>query len=263
MRYYFQGPKVKSSPLPFTRSMDWADRWLSDAVRSCGRGDFFIAVEADMSRCEELRQELRVAGRKIGYPAFFARAAAMALARHPHLHMMRSGFRVFHPEHVDIALSVAGRTFISPLLVVRQAETKSLVQISEEIDANVRVVQEADDRMHALLRRWGWVIPFGVLRRLVLRLLLRQTWFRRAGAGTLQLTYLPDADFGVPYVFSTSVLLGVAGVRPRVVATKSGPAVRPTAVMSCSGDHAVWDGMCANLFLKTVREILESGSVAV
>jgi pyruvate/2-oxoglutarate dehydrogenase complex dihydrolipoamide acyltransferase (E2) component len=215
-----------------------------------------------MSRCEELRGELWKAGKKVGYPAFFARAAAMAFLRYPHLHVMRSGFRVFHPEHVDIALSVAGRTFISPLLVVRQAETKSLEQISEEIDGRTRVVREADDHMHAVLRRWGWVIPFGALRRWVLRLLFRQIWFRRGGAGTFQLTYLPDVDFGVPYVFSASVLLGVAGVRPRVIATESGPAVRPTAILSCSGDHAVWDGMCANLFLKTVREILESGSVA-
>jgi pyruvate/2-oxoglutarate dehydrogenase complex dihydrolipoamide acyltransferase (E2) component len=262
MRYYFQGPRVKSSSLPSRRSMDWADRWLSDGVQSCGRGDFFMSIEADMSRCEELRRELREAGKKIGYPAFFARAAAMALSRYPHLHVMRTGFRMYHPEHVDIALSVAGRTFVSPLLIVRQAETKSLEQISDEIDANSRVVREADDRMHAILRRWGWLVPFSVWRRAVLRLLFRQIWFRRGGAGTFQLTYLPDVDFGVPYAFSASGLLGVAGVRPRVIATASGPAVRPTAILSFSGDHAVWDGMCANLFLKTVRELLESGSVA-
>jgi pyruvate/2-oxoglutarate dehydrogenase complex dihydrolipoamide acyltransferase (E2) component len=261
MRYYFQGPRVKSASLPSGRSMDWADRWLSDGVRSCGGGDFFICVETDMSRCEDLRRELRGAGKKIGYPAFFVRAAAMALSRHPHLHVMRSGYRMFHPEHVDIALSVAGRTFIAPLLVVRQAETKSLEQISEEIDSNARLVREADDRLHAILRRWGWLIPFSPLRRGVLKLLFRQIWFRRGGAGTFQLTYLPDADFGVPYVFSASGLLGVAGVRPRVVATPSGPAVRPTTVLSFSGDHAVWDGMCANLFLKTVRELLETGRV--
>lgn len=52
-----------------------------------------------------LRCEFRNTGKRVGYPAFFVRAAAMALARHPHLHAMRSGFRLIHPEHVDIALS--------------------------------------------------------------------------------------------------------------------------------------------------------------
>src|SRR6185437_981879 len=110
MRHYFEGP-TESSTLPASRSMDLADRWLSDGIRSCGRSDFFVSVETDMSRCEELRREFRDAGKKIGYPAFFARAAAITLSRYPHLHAMRGGFRVFHPEHIDIALSVAGRTF--------------------------------------------------------------------------------------------------------------------------------------------------------
>jgi hypothetical protein len=173
MRYYFEGPTIESASAPPGHSMDWADRWLSDGIQSCGGGDFFVAVEADMSRCEELRRESREAGKKIGYPAFFVRAAAMALSRHPHLHMMRGGYRMFHPEHVDIALSISGRTFVAPLLIVRRAETKSLEQISDEIDSNAHLAREADDRLHAILRRWGWLIPFSVLRRGLLRLLFR------------------------------------------------------------------------------------------
>ena len=260
MAYYYKR-KIRKK-LPVTETMDFSERWMSDGIRACTRPGLLGSIDVDMTLVEQRMSEWKSQGHAVNYPALFVRCAAIVLAKEPQLHVMRLGYRRFYPEQMDIALSVAGQTFISPLLIIKEAQNKSIFSISEEITREAPHARERDQAMARLLRRWGWIVPCGWMRRLLLRFLFKSLRFRRSGSGTFQVTYVPDSDLCVPYVFSASALMGCGRIVPRVVAHPDGPAIRPMMTIICSADHATWDGLCANLFLKTVKKILESGEFA-
>ena len=94
---------------------------------------------------------------------------------------------------------------------------------------------------------WGWLVPFGFMRRAILRLLFSSAEFRRRGAGTFQVSTVP-ADWALTSTFSTAGVLMGGQVRSRVVAVDGQPAVRPVMTLTLSGDHGVWDGRAAVRF---------------
>ena len=104
-------------------------------------------------------------------------------------------------------------------------------------------------------------MPFGFLRRIILRRLYRTLWFRRAAVGTFQVSCLATVDRFVPLGFYSAAVLGVARVADRVVACEGAPAVRPMCAMSCAFDHKIWDGAAAAAFLGAVQQILERGEL--
>jgi hypothetical protein len=111
--------------------------------------------------------------------------------------------------------------------------------------------------MLRLLRRWGWMAPFGFLRRSVLRTLFTSAKFRRKGAGTFQVSTVP-VDWAFTSTFATAGVLFGGQVLSRVVVVDGQPAVRPTMTLTLSGDHGVWDGRAATRFIATVKRELDS-----
>jgi hypothetical protein len=100
-------------------------------------------------------------------------------------------------------------------------------------------------------------VPVGACRRWILRQMMRRVSFRRS-AGTFQITYLPHVDQVAPLMFATPAILGVGGLRDRVIAVGGRPEVRPTMILTCSADHKVWDGARADEFLRAIKGLLES-----
>jgi len=131
-------------------------------------------------------------------------------------------------------------------------------EIAAEVARRVPEVQQADQRMLRSLRRWGWLVPFGFLRRALLRLLFTSPTFRRKGAGTFQVSTVP-ADWALTSSFATAGVLMGGQIWSRVVAIDGQPAVRPVMTITLSGDHAVWDGRAATRFLAAVKAELEAG----
>jgi len=259
MALYYKRKIANKKGQPLKEPMNFAERWMSDGIQVCPRPGFVMSVEVDVSICERKMADWKSQGAAMTYPAILVRIAAMALAKEPQLHVMLSGYNRFYPEHVEIALSVAGESFVSPLMVIREAETKDIFSIAEEIRYEASQVRERDRRANQLIRRWGWLIPFGWLRRAVLDFLFRRIWFQRKGAGTFQVSCLPDVDVFIPYIFSASALLAAGRVTTRPVMTANRQELRPMMTLTCSANHSAWDGLCGNLFLKTVKQILESG----
>lgn len=245
-----------TSVLP--RRLTTASKWLRSGVEVCQNPAYAISLDVDMSGAHSLIELARANSFRVTYTHVFVRAAALALAAAPELHKMICGSRIHTPDHVDIALSVAGDSAASPLLVLSSAEERDILSIGAEITMRAPEVRDADRRLNAALCRWGWLIPTNFLRKTLLRALFQNVNFRRQGAGTFQVSVMPGVDRMTTPVFSSSATLLAGKVSERVVALNGAPAVRPMATLTCCADHRVWDGNAGQKFLASVSSILES-----
>jgi pyruvate/2-oxoglutarate dehydrogenase complex dihydrolipoamide acyltransferase (E2) component len=240
-------------------TLDYAERWLRDGLHECGRAGALEVIEVDVTLASAAIRRLKSEGTPITWTPIFVRAAAMALARNTGLHKLVAGNSRLHPSKVDICLSLAGDSSVTPVLVIEDAASKNLLAIAAEVRRRTPEATAENRKMIAGLRRFGWLVPFSGLRRKLIGFMLRRSWYRRKVSGTFQVTCLPQVDLFAPFLFNSAAALGVGGVRERVVALNGQPVVRPMVTLSCCLDHAQWNGMAAALFLTTLRDILESG----
>jgi pyruvate/2-oxoglutarate dehydrogenase complex dihydrolipoamide acyltransferase (E2) component len=237
--------------------LDYAERWMRDglmALRPAGVGAYQSTI--DMSHALHRLDRLRRAGVKATPTHLLVSATARALAANPDLHQIIAGVRRRRFDRVDIGLSITGETFVDPVLVIEGAGQKTVPEIVDEIAKRVPEVQEADRKLLQVLRRWGWIVPFGFLRRAVLRMLFRSATFRRNGVGTFQVS-TGSVDWVYGSVFTTAGLLIGGEVRSHVLVKDGEPAVCPAMKLTLCCDHGVWDGRGASRFLAAVQTDLE------
>jgi pyruvate dehydrogenase E2 component (dihydrolipoamide acetyltransferase) len=242
--------------------LDFAERWYRDGLRVVDTAGFFLARDVDMTNARALEGRAQAAGRKVTCLHIVVRALAIALTRHPDMHQLVGNSHRLLPRRIDLSVSVAGETMLAPVLILEDAGRKTLPELADEFARRLPEVRAREAHELAVLRRWGWLVPFGWLRRGLLGLLRRHLSFRRRGAGTFQVSRLPDADMFVPMLFSTSAILGMGRVRDRVIAVNGQPAVRPVATLTLAADHKVFDGMRVMRLLSAVAQILEGEELA-
>ncbi|HTU46323.1 MAG TPA: 2-oxo acid dehydrogenase subunit E2 [Bryobacteraceae bacterium] len=245
-----------------SRKLDWAERWVRDGLELSKPPAFFESLQVDMTEACALIERAREQGVRLTYAAILVRAAALSLAANPDLHVVVCGSRMYSPQRVDVAVSIASDGFLSPVMVLESANTKTLPALAAELADRVDEVRAADAKLMSGLRRWGWVLPFAILRKAVLRLMHRSLEFQRKGAGTFQVSIVPGVDQFVTPVFGGSAVLTAGRVTERVVAVRGAPVVRTTVYMACSADHRVWNGSAADRFLRSVRDLLEGPEFA-
>lgn len=245
-----------SDNLPTDETLDYADRWLRDGLAVLRPAFSVLQTTVDMTHAMEYLEKLRHRGVHATSTHLLVHAAARALAANPQLHQIVAGIRRHRPDRVDIGLSITGQTFVAPVLVIEGADRKSIAEIVAETTRRVPEIQEADREMLRVLRKWGRLVPFGFLRRALLRLLFSSATFRRKGAGTFQVSTVP-LDWALSSAFSTTGVLVGGQTRSRVVVVEGKSAVRPVMTLTLSGDHGVWDGRAAARFLSAVKSELE------
>jgi pyruvate/2-oxoglutarate dehydrogenase complex dihydrolipoamide acyltransferase (E2) component len=239
-------------------SVDFAERWLNDAFRVIETPGGFVQLDVDMSRQKARVAAERERGAPVTYNHVLIRAAALVLAAQRELHHVMAGTRRVYPERVDIGLSVAGKTHYAPVMVIEDVAKKSLAELGAEVQRRVPEILAKEEKDLASVRRWGWLIPFGFLRRALLRWLFTKLWFRRQLSGTFQISCMQTADLVVPFLFNSASALGVGRVHDKVVPVDGQPAVRPMVTLTCCIDHKAWDGARAATFLGEIRKLLES-----
>jgi pyruvate/2-oxoglutarate dehydrogenase complex dihydrolipoamide acyltransferase (E2) component len=236
--------------------LDYAERWLRDGLSVVRPSFSVVQITVDMTHASSRLEELRKRGVQATSTHLLVHAAARALAAHPQLHQIVAGNRRRRPAHVDIGLSITGETFVAPVLIIERADQKSVAEIAEETTRRAPEIRKADQQMLRMLRRWGRIVPFGMLRRALLRLMFKSAAFRQKGAGTFQVSTVP-ADWALSSAFSTAGVVIGGQTRLRVIAIDGRPEVRPTMTVTLSGDHGVWDGRAAVRFLAAVKGELE------
>ena len=237
--------------------LDYAERWLLDGLSVLRPALSVHQISVDMTGANGRLTALRRQGVQATTTHLLVSAAARALAVNPSLHCLLAGTRRHRPTRVDIGLSVTGETFVAPVLVIEGADQKTVAEIAAETTRRAPEVQASDKQMLAALRRWGRLVPFGFLRRGVLRMLFASPTFRRKGAGTFQVSTVP-VDWALTSTFATAGVLVGGQTRSRVVVVAGQPAVRPIMLVTLSGDHGVWDGRAAARFLAAVKAELEA-----
>lgn len=237
--------------------LDYADRWLRDGLQALHPSLSVCQITVDMTHATRRLEELRQAGVHATITHLLVHAAAQALHANPALHQIVAGRKRYRPARVDIGLSVMGETFVAPVLVIEGAEQKTVAEIAAEIAERVPAVRQADHRMLAAVRKWGWLVPFGFMRRAILRALFTSATFRRKGAGTFQVSTVP-VDWALTSIFSTAGVLVGGQARQAVIVVDGQPAVRTVMKVTLSVDHGVWDGRAAARFLAAVKTDLEA-----
>lgn len=241
---------------PAEGRLDFADRWLRDGLQVLHPSVSVLQVTVDMTHALERLAILRRAGTAASATHLVVHAVGRTLADNPALHQLIAGNRRVRPTHVDVGLSVAGESFVAPVLVLEGADKKSIEALVEETTRRAPEVRKNDAQMLALLRRIGWLVPLAVLRRALLRLLFRSPGFRRKGAGTFLVSPVA-VDWACTAVFATTGVLFPGAVLQKVVAIDGQPVVRPMMTLTLSVDHGVWDGRAATRFISSVKAALE------
>ena len=241
----------------FTR-LPHGERWFIDGFESINPAGGIVTQLCDMTQAQAAIQALRAQGIRATYTHVLLRAAALALRRYPEGHQMVCGYTRVKPARIDIGLSVAGQTNYAPVLIIAGADQLRLPQLVDHLLASVPKAREKELRDLAGMRRTGWIIPFGFVRRLLLRWLGRQFWFRRKLIGTFQVSCVPGVDIAMPLLFYSGCLLSMGSITERVLAIGGRPEVRLTAWLTLPLDHRSVDGRIASNLLQAVRRVIES-----
>lgn len=241
------------------RALSFAERWLNDCLLVSRQPAFHQAIEVDVSGVEALIKDARDRGLHLTYTHVLVHAAALALSAHPDLHRMLAGNRVQSFTHVDIALSVGDTFAVVPTMIIQSADEKPLDAIAGEVIARLPEVRKNYRKLLAVANSWGWLVPFGFMRRAILRLMFHSFRYRRNGAGTLQISVANNVDVFATPIFNTAAILTAGRVKDRPLAVNGVATVRPTIFLSCSADHRLWNGQDCQTFLNAIGDLIASG----
>ncbi|MGH7272762.1 MAG: 2-oxo acid dehydrogenase subunit E2 [Polyangiaceae bacterium] len=256
-------PDASGPPPDRIERLPLGERWIPDAFQVMhGPGGFALRL-ADMTRCALALKLLRDQGVRVTYTHFVVRATALALARNPELHQIVSRYHRLTPGAVDIGLSMAGETTYAPVVVLAAADRQPLGALVPMMDAAIAAARIKEKADLANMRKMGWLIPFGVIRRFFLRWFGAYFWFRRRLVGTFQVSCLPSVDIVTSFLFYTGAILGAGSVCDRVVALDGQPVVRTAVWLTVCIDHMAMDGRRAGDLLNAVKQILEGDELLV
>jgi pyruvate/2-oxoglutarate dehydrogenase complex dihydrolipoamide acyltransferase (E2) component len=196
-------------------------------------------ILATMQFRDRYRQDHNV---PLTFAPLLIRTCALALRKYPQCNVMLGRRRIVIPSSIDIGVAVAGEGLpLEPVVVVRDADTKSLKEIITELREKSRGAREQQRREFQLLNRVGRWLPAPIRRRVV-AWAVRNPNLRRQYVGTFQLSVnaYPGVvfDFIFPSFLVNSFMLAFQGVSNRPVVVKDKVEVRPTAYIMLAGDHS-------------------------
>ena len=238
--------------------LDAADRSINDLFAAISYGtetNIFIADVSEAIRFLETYRERT--GVKVTFTTFLIRACGLVIKQDPRIHYMLRGYRWVNPSSVDIGISVAGRTRMAPVVTIREAESKSLETIAEELARESRLARTQEDQSIKALAWLARIIPFGFVRRWILRLVMGSQRMVRGGVGTFQITNIGSLGLEAAVATTvTSTLLIVGAIVDRVIPVDGEPAVRPTVQFATQADHRIMDGQIHASFMHKLKAIL-------
>lgn len=240
-----------------TRRMRGSERLDHDVIhvltRPCIAGTFWVDLEPARAWLEA-----RDASERLTWTHLIVKAAALAALQAPELHRMYGWGRALDPAHADVGVSVLGERIVTPVVVVRAADTLSPGQIRDVLRQAVPQAQAEERAGTALVDRWWWVVPLAWVRRRLTRLVLSFPGVRRKLVGTIQVSNIGFFGFEHAHVPMVGELLLVTGaVEKRVVAGDDDlPLARLGMVCSIHASHTKLNGETGGRFVRAFRELL-------
>lgn len=194
--------------------------------------------EVDMTKVERYRElnkdRLKKEGIHLTYLPFITLATAHALKKQPILNASWTDEGILQKNYINMGIAVSLEDgLIVP--VIKDADTKDLVQLSREI-------QDIAQRARAKKLR-----PEEV----------------QGGTFTITNYGINGSLFGTPIILQPQVaILGVGAVLKRAVVIEDAIAIRSIMYLSLSFDHRVLDGANADEFLRAIKERLEKWEIS-
>jgi pyruvate dehydrogenase E2 component (dihydrolipoamide acetyltransferase) len=192
---------------------------------------FYVTIEIDMDAAVALREQLlRGEDVKVSFNDLVVKACARALTRFPTVNASWGGDKIVtHAEvHVGVAVAIPDGLIVP---VVRDADTKSVVEISGEVKD---LAARARDRK------------------------LRPEEFSGSTFSVSNLGMFDVIEFTAIINPPESAILAVGSVRKVPVVENDRVAVGHRMKVTLSSDHRVIDGALAAQFLAEVRRLLEN-----
>ncbi len=191
--------------------------------------------EVDMSQIMDIRKQYQqkfsdAHGLKLGFMAFFTKAAALAMQYHPSVNSMIDGEEIIQPQYVDIGIAVqTPKGLMVP--VIRNTESNSIPRIETEIRELADKARNKKISIEELSGGTFTITNGGVF-------------------GSLLSTPLINPP--------QSAILGMHNIVERPVAVNGKVEIRPMMYIALSYDHRVIDGKDSVGFLVKVKEMIEN-----
>ena len=240
--------------------VDPGRRILFDAVDSARRPDGFATMLVDLLPAKEFKDAFRKRhGVPLTYLHMLIKACTLIMKKYPWTNYMIERYRVIHPSSIDVGISVAGEEVITPVVIIREADKKSLIEIVEEFRRKTAEAIRDEEKNLEKLKKIGRLLPINFLRRMVIRYLAQSYRLRRQVVGTVQISMMntKETDLFIPMTMGTAVLMGVGGVANRPVVVGDKVEVRPSVYVTLLIDHRVWHPLHGSELSKELRWILE------
>ena len=219
--------ELASRAVPLSRMRRTIATRLAEAKQTIPH--FYLSVECEIDAVLEMRSRFNAEGRHISINDFVVRAAALALVEVPDANVRFGEDELIRYERADVAVAVAtDEGLITP--VVREADRKELVTISEEV------------RDLAARARAGRLHP------------------REYQGGSFTVSNL--GMYGIDSVYPIvnppqSCILGVGAGKQKPVVRAGELAVGTVMVCTLSADHRAVDGAVGARLLAAVKQRLE------
>jgi 2-oxoglutarate dehydrogenase E2 component (dihydrolipoamide succinyltransferase) len=191
--------------------------------------------EVDMSYVMEIRKQYQQRfsekhGLKLGFMAFFTKAAALAIQYHPSVNSMLDGEEIVHPQYADIGIAVqTPKGLMVP--VIRNTESKSIAQIELDIKDLAEKARNKKISIEELSGGTFTITNGGVF-------------------GSLLSTPIINPP--------QAAILGMHNIVDRPVAINGKVEIRPMMYIALSYDHRIIDGKDSVGFLVKVKEMIEN-----
>ncbi len=243
--------------------LDVTERWSADLFRHVQRPGFFVATDIDMSKSREIIHNARERKLRLTYSHLVVRAVGLALHRMGKLHCLMESSRRFFPDTVDAAVPVGGTgdRFLPTSMLLRDVGRQKLLGIAASMEREAALLRAGEPAEFKFLRRMALVLNRKWIRSALVRRFLRSATWRRRYMGTVHISFLKDLDFFAPLTPFVGIGVGAGRVKERVVAEDGAVCIRPIMTISCSCDHAVWDGLTVTRFMHEVTRILAAGEL--
>jgi pyruvate dehydrogenase E2 component (dihydrolipoamide acetyltransferase) len=198
--------------------------------------------EIDMGEVKKLRLEMlkleETLQTRITYTDIFVLALAKALKAHPIINssLIDDEIKIWEDIHIGVAVAIMGNSYLEGGLMVpvlRNADQKSLPEISQELKALVRSTREAT------------ILPDDVM----------GSTFTFTNVGSTAKSY----GYTTPIINQPeSAIIGTGPIVERAVARDGEIVIRPIMTISLTYDHRVIDGAPAALFINYLTQLIEN-----
>lgn len=229
-------------------------------------------IEVDLTHALEQIKALRSPGYKVSFMAWFIKVLADTVEIHPPVNGIKKGRnRVIVFKQIDISTivekQVNGASVPLPM-VLRGANTKSAIQISQEIQNAADQQIENQDAPQVGAGENKTLIALGLLLPQWLRLLIMRSFILRSPQrmqstmGTVMVTSLGTVGHTPCWIMPTSIhplSIGIGTLAKKPVLVGGEIQHRQILHLTIALDHDVIDGMPARVFISDLVDRLQQG----